>query len=70
MTALTMCLSAILPVLPVQAQQAIPSAAEERFQAGVALIEKAQTPDDLRHALEEFAAAAELAPYWPDIPAL
>ena len=54
-------------VSPALAQQPIPEAAQQHFKAGVALIEKANVPDDLRSALEEFEAAADLAPLWPEI---
>ena len=57
----------LLTVLPVLAQTPVPEAAQARFKAGVALIEKADTPADLRAALTEFEAAAELAPQWPEI---
>ncbi|RJQ83269.1 MAG: thioredoxin [Desulfobacteraceae bacterium] len=56
-----------LPLSPALAQQPIPEAAQQHFQAGVALIQKADVPDDLRNALTEFEAAAGLAPQWPEI---
>ncbi len=60
-------LLSLFHVLPAPAQPPVPEAAQERFKAGVAMIEKAGTPDDLRDALVEFEAAAALAPQWPDI---
>jgi thioredoxin 1 len=56
-----------LPLSSVLAQQPIPEVAQQHFQAGIAMIEKAEVPDDLRNALNEFEAAADLAPMWPEI---
>lgn len=56
-----------LAALPAFAQDEVPPAAKERFKAGVALIEKADTSADFLTALAEFEAAAALAPRWPDI---
>lgn len=57
----------LLTALPVFAQEEIPPAATERFKAGLALIEKADSSADFLAALAEFEAAAALAPAWPDI---
>jgi thioredoxin 1 len=56
-----------LPFTPIFAQQSIPEAAQQHFQAGIAMIQNAEVPDDLRNALNEFEAAADLAPMWPEI---
>lgn len=49
------------------AAEPVPESAQERFKAGVALIEKAQAPEDLVRARNELETAATLAPQWPDI---
>ena len=56
-----------LPLYPALAQQPVPEVAQQHFQAGLAMIEKAEVPDDLRSALNEFEAAADLALQWPEI---
>lgn len=60
-------LFALLTVSPLLAQEEIPEAARERFKAGFALIEKADSPAGFRAAMDEFEAAVALAPRWPDI---
>lgn len=62
-----LALLGVLQISSAAAQQPVPEAARQHFQKGVALIEKAQTPDDLRDALTQFEAAADLAPQWPEI---
>lgn len=57
----------LLTALPAFAQEEVPPAAKERFKAGLALIEKADTSADFLAAMTEFDAAAALAPTWPDI---
>lgn len=49
------------------AQQEIPEAAKGHLKAGASLIEKAEKPADFLEAMNEFEAAATLAPQWPDI---
>lgn len=61
---LTVSLMAVLPTL---ASEEIPEAAQERFKAGLALIETADSPAGFLAAMAEFEAAAALAPRWPDI---
>lgn len=62
-----MSLLSLVAVSPVLAQEEIPAMAQERFKAGFALIEKADGPAGFRAAMDEFEAAAALAPRWPDI---
>lgn len=57
----------LLSALPALAGGEVPEAAQERFKAGFALIEKANKPADFLAAVNEFEAAAALAPRWPDI---
>lgn len=60
-------LLSLVAVSPVLAQDEIPAAAQERFKAGFAMIEKADGPAGFRAAMDEFEAASALAPRWPDI---
>jgi len=48
------------------AQQAIPEAAKKHLLAGIDAIEKAKTPSDLDKAVDEFEAAAKIAPDAPE----
>ncbi len=58
------CLFGALPAL---SQQDDSEAAKKHFQAGIALIEKAEKPSDFLAAMTEFEEAATIAPMWPDI---
>ncbi len=58
------CLFVAMPAL---GEQDVPEAAKKHFQAGIALIEKAEKPSDFLAAMTEFEAAAAIAPMWPDI---
>jgi thioredoxin 1 len=53
--------------LPAFAADDVPAPARERFQAGVARIDKAADLSDFLAAMDEFEAAAAIAPKWPDL---
>uniref|UniRef100_A0A831UE36 Thioredoxin n=1 Tax=Geobacter metallireducens TaxID=28232 RepID=A0A831UE36_GEOME len=64
---LIMLAVSLMTALPALAGEDIPEAARERFKAGFAIIETANKPADFQAAMDEFEAAAALAPRWPDI---